>query len=180
MIKGGLQAARRITLLATLQNGVDHDDEPDDHQNGDGGGDHLEIQFREQEHHMVERRLGHVAQRRGFAEFFRGLQFIVERGEDLRHVELEAPGVILHRAADVNGRGEAAEVAAFERGDMVRADLGHVGDLLQSKFLRLARGAELFGYRWHSLHLARLTRTWQSWKITLWLTLGKPGSGEPL
>ncbi len=53
--------------------------------------------------------------------------------------------VILHRAADVNRRGEHAEISVFERADVVGADFGRVGDLLHRELFRLARGAELFG-----------------------------------
>jgi hypothetical protein len=50
---------------------------------------------------------------------------------------------------------------------MVGADFRRVGDLLHRELFGLARGAELFGDRWHLLHLARLTRDWQSCKTTL-------------
>ena len=73
-------------------------------------------------------------------------------------------GVIAHRAADVNRRGEHVEISLFERADVVGADFGGVGDLGDREFSGFARGAELFGDRWHSPYLAGLTRDWQSCK----------------
>ena len=120
------------------------------------------VQFRQQKQRAVKRRCWFPSVSGGGSlNFSVALQFGVERGQELRHVQLEQRRVIFHRAADIDRRGKRAEVSLFERADVVGADFRRVGDLLHREFFGFARRAELFGNRWHSAYLAQLARTWQ-------------------
>jgi len=95
----------------------------------------------------VERRVGHVSQRRWLAEFFRPTQLVGEHGHDLRHVELEQRGVIFHRAANVNRRGKHIEIPLFQRADVVGADFRDFRNLRDGEFPGFACNTELFSDR---------------------------------
>lgn len=121
----------------------------DDHEADDGqtGNTHLPIHLRQNQRQVIQKSFLRVAQRRRFAVFFRLAEFRVQRSEHGGGIQFERVGVILDRAADIDGRGEDVEVSLFERADVVGADLGHVCDLFHREFFGLATGAELFGNR---------------------------------
>jgi len=130
----------------------------------EAGDSHPPIQFGERIHEVIEHGFGLTDQRRRFAEFFRATQLGVQRGHDLRHIELELRGVIADKAADIHRRGEHVKISLLQRADVVGADFGGVRDLLDREFFGFARRAQLFGDRWHSPYLAPLTRQWQPCK----------------
>lgn len=70
-------------------------------------------------------------------EFGRTGKLLVEGGEDGRNVHPEEIGAGSDGAADVDRSGEGVVVGGFEGFDMVTADLGQFGQIVQGKALRL-------------------------------------------
>lgn len=166
LINGGRQFDRRVAALVMPPGQQSEHEEHDCRGRHKAGDAHPPIQFGEQIHQVIEDGFGLLHQGRRFAEFLRAAQLGIERGHDLRHVELELGRVIPDKAADIHRRGENVVVSLFERADMVGADFGGVRDLLDRQIFGFAPGAELFGDRWHSPYLAPLTRHWQSCTAT--------------
>jgi len=115
-----LQRVARLVMPPGEEGQTNDHDGRDGHETGEAD---LPVQFRQQQDQRVHDGVLLLDQRRRLAEFFRPLQFRVQRGEQRGDVQLEQLRVNFHRTAYVDRRGEGVEFTLFERTNMVRADL---------------------------------------------------------
>ncbi len=97
----------------------------------------------------VQRAALFIGERRRFTKFFGPAEFSVQRGHDFGDIQFEQRGVGPDEAANVNRGRKCVKVAFLEGANVVGANFGDLGDLVNGEAFGLSRQVKLFGNRCH-------------------------------
>jgi len=111
------------------------------------------VHLRQQERDDIQQAAWLLRQGRRLGEFLGAGQFI---SQDLHHLwnsEVQNGRVCSNEATDVNRRYEHIKIAFLQCSQVISADLGRLGDLVNRELSRFAGGSKLFGNGWHDDHV---------------------------